>query len=57
MKSKYSFRGLAVAVALQLGLMAGPNSQRLALSEDNGELVIWNVAEMEQVLAKLQISP
>jgi WD40 repeat protein len=34
-----------------------PNSQRLALSLDNGELAIWNVAEIEKVLAGLQIGP
>jgi WD40 repeat protein len=34
-----------------------PNGQRLAVSRSNGEVAIWNVAEVEQTLAKLDLSP
>jgi serine/threonine protein kinase/WD40 repeat protein len=34
-----------------------PNSQRLAVSRSNGEVAIWNVFEVEQTLAKLELSP
>ena len=34
-----------------------PDSQRLAVSRDNGEIAIWNLREVEQVLVKLGLNP
>jgi WD40 repeat protein len=34
-----------------------PNSQRLAVSRSNGEISIWNLPEIERVLAQLRFNP
>jgi WD40 repeat protein len=34
-----------------------PDSRRLAVSRDNGDIAIWNLGEVEQILAKLGLTP
>jgi hypothetical protein len=34
-----------------------PDIHRLAVSRSNGEIAIWNLPEIERVLASLELSP
>jgi WD40 repeat protein len=34
-----------------------PDSRRLAVSRSNGEIAIWNLKEIQQVLAKIGLNP